>query len=75
VCINDLLFKVDYDDVDHATVDAMTDTMVEVLKKNWDSVLFLANQKKYQKKRWKEDEDLREEYDNNFEKYFKENFK
>lgn len=67
----ELRMEVDYDDVDHATVDAMAETVAEIIRKNWDSELFEQKQREHQRKRWDKDEHLRAEYAS-FDEFYKE---
>jgi hypothetical protein len=66
----DLLVYVDYDDVDHDSVDAAVKALKEIVEKHWDEKVF----KKYYIKevmiRWGENEyDLQGDYEGGLEEY------
>lgn len=47
---NEITMNVDYDDVDHAEVEAAALTVVEILNKYWDQKLFRKNLDEIRKK-------------------------
>lgn len=67
---DELCMRVENDDVDHATVDAMVETCAEAIRKHFDYDLFETKQREFQKKRWDSDKDLREDYDNDFDAFY-----
>jgi hypothetical protein len=60
---------VDYDDVNHAKVDASVRVLKDILEAHWSEYLFKKYYREELKKEWDENEDIREEY-TDFESFF-----
>ena len=67
---NDLCLYVDYDDVDHASVDAASKVLKEVVEKHWDEALFQKLYKEEIMKIWDANEsDIQEDYEGDLKTY------
>lgn len=65
--LGDTFISIDYDDVNHQDIDAISEVIVEILNKHWSTkeTQELLKQKRiiHQTKRWNEDKHLREDYE------------
>lgn len=61
--INGEFITVDYDDVNHVRVDAVIDTMAEILSKHWKDKTFKQNFKKRLRKEWASSKELQNQFD------------
>lgn len=66
-----LYLRVDYDDVGHEETRAMLKAVEKAVDDGWGQEFYMKQKKLEWKKRWGEDEDLRDEYQNNFELFCK----